>query len=95
VTFIFFIMGFTFSHAYVRPVWFKSLVIFTPFVCISADVLSWYFTKIYPAFAYVVMISGATMALSFSVMWFISAYQIWFYKRPEFLVRGDLDGANS
>ncbi len=93
VTFIFFIMGFIFSHAYVRPVWLKCLVIFMPFVCIAADILSWYFTKIYSFFAYVVMAAGATMAMCFATMWFISAYQIWFYKRPEFLIKDDIDSA--
>ena len=58
VTFIFFIMGFIFSHAYLRPVWFKSLVVFTPFICIAADVSSWYFTKLFAPFAWVVLIAG-------------------------------------
>ena len=31
MTFIFFIMGFIFSHAFIRPVWLKSLVVFIPF----------------------------------------------------------------
>ncbi len=32
ISFIFFILGLIFSHAYVRPVWFKCLVITLPFV---------------------------------------------------------------
>jgi len=85
VTFIFFIMGFIFSHAYLRPIWFKSLVMFTPFVCIAADVSSWYFTKLYSPFAWVVLISGGLMGLSFAIMWITSMYQMWFYKPPEFV----------
>ncbi len=95
VVFIFFIMGFIFSHAYVRPVWFKSLVILTPFICIVADVMSWYFTKLYAGFAYVVMAAGAMMALCFAIMWFTAMWQMWFYKRPGFLVRDDVDGAET
>jgi len=87
VTFIFFIMGFIFSHAWLRPVWLKSLVMFTPFVCIAADVSSWYFTKLYAGFAWVVLISGGFMGLSFAIMWCISMYQMWFYRVPEH-VRG-------
>ena len=83
VTFIFFIMGFIFSHAWLRPVWLKSLVMFTPFVCIAADVSSWYFTKLYAGFAWVVLISGGLMGLSFAIMWCISMYQMWFYRVPE------------
>jgi len=33
LTFIFFIMGFMFTHAYVRPVWLKCLVVAFPFAC--------------------------------------------------------------
>jgi len=85
VTFIFFIMGFIFSHAYVRPIWFKSLVMFTPFISIAADVSSWYFTKLYSQFAWVVLIAGGLMALSFTFMWVVSMYQIWFYTPPKFV----------
>jgi len=83
ITFIFFIVGFIFSHAWIRPVWFKSVVMFLPFLCIAADVSSWYFTKLYHGFAWVVLFAGAGMALSFAVMWFVSMYQMWFYKLPD------------
>ena len=83
LTFIFFIMGFIFSHAYVRPVWFKSVVIILPFLGVSADVLGWYVTKVFTPFAWVVLIAGAINGLSFAVMWFVSMYQMWIYKVPE------------
>ncbi len=89
VTFIFFIMGFIFSHAYVRPLWLKSLVVFTPFICIAADVSSWYFTKLFAPFAWVVMIAGGVMALCFACMWLVSMYQMWFYTPPEFISERD------
>jgi hypothetical protein len=76
-------MGFIYSHAWVRPVWVKSLVLFLPFLCIAADVSSWYFTKLYSGFAWVVLFSGALMGLCFAIMWSVSMYQIWFYKIPE------------
>jgi len=91
VTFIFFIMGFIFSHAYLRPVWFKCLVVFTPFLCIAADVSSWYFTKLFAPFAWVVLFAGGLMGLSFAFMWVVSMYQLWFYKPPDFVVRGHAD----
>jgi len=90
VTFIFFIMGFIFSHAFLRPLWFKSLLVFTPFICIAADVSSWYFTKIYHGFAWVVLISGGLMGLSFAFMWIVSMYQMWFYRVPEHVRTRDL-----
>lgn len=90
VTFIFFIMGFIFSHAYVRPVWLKSLVMFTPFICIAADVSSWYFTKLYSPFAWVVLIAGGLMGLIFAIMWITSMYQLWFYTPPRFVTAVDV-----
>ena len=63
LTFIFFIMGLIYSHAYVRPVWFKCAVVALPFVSIILDVSSWYFTKLYHPFAWVVMFAGGTMGL--------------------------------
>lgn len=91
LTFIFFIMGFIYSHAYVRPVWFKSLVVFTPFMCIAADVSSWYFTKLYAPFAWVVLAAGGLMGLTFAFMWVVSMYQMWFYKPPDYVVRRHAD----
>jgi len=83
ITFIFFILGFIFSHTWMRPVWLKSVIMFTPFLCIAADVSSWYFTKMYSGFAWVVLIAGGLMGLSFAVMWITSMYQMWFYRVPE------------
>lgn len=92
LTFIFFIMGFIFSHAWVRPVWFKALVVAAPFACVMADVSSWYFTKLYSQFAWVVLFAGAIMGLCFAFMWVVSMYQMWFYKVPD-AVRQNIDSA--
>jgi hypothetical protein len=83
LTFIFFIMGFIFSHAYLRPVWFKSLIIAAPFAGVIMDVLGWYVTKVFTPFAWVVLIAGAINGASFAVMWIISMYQMWIYKVPD------------
>jgi hypothetical protein len=79
ITFIFFIMGLIFGHAYMRPVWLKSAIIAFPFFTIVLDTASWYLTKINTAFAWIVILSGAVMGLSFAVQWIVSMYQIWFY----------------
>jgi len=83
LTFIFFIVGFIFSHAYMRPVWLKSVIIIMPFAGVIADVLGWYVTKVFTPFAWVVMIAGMLNGLSFAVMWFVSMYQMWIYRVPE------------
>ena len=93
LSFIFFIVGLIFSHAYVRPVWFKCGVIALPFVAVVADVSSWYFTKLYHPFAWVVMFGGAVMGLCFAFMWCVSMYQMWLGKTPsavEHRTGGDL-----
>ena len=82
LTFIFFIVGFIFSHAYVRPVWFKCSVVALPFFCIVIDVGSWYMVKVYHPFAWLTMASGGLMAMSFAYMWVISMYQMWWAKTP-------------
>ncbi len=82
LTFIFFIMGLMFSHAYVRPVWFKCAVVALPFVAIVSDVSSWYFTKLFHPFGWVVIAAGALMAMCFAVMWVVTMYQLWFTAPP-------------
>jgi len=82
ISFIFFILGLIFSHAYVRPVWFKCLVITMPFVAVAIDISSWYFTKLYHPFAWVVMFAGAMMGLCFAFMWVVSMYQLWVSPAP-------------
>ena len=80
LTFIFFIMGTMFSHAYVRPVWLKCAIVVAPFISLIADVRSWYFTKLYHPFAWVVMIAGGVTGVSFGIMWVTTMYQLWVSK---------------
>lgn len=82
ISFVFFIVGLIFSHAYVRPIWLKSAIVAAPFVGVGLDVCSWYFTKIYHPFAMVTMLAGALMGTSFAAMWCISMYQLWLSKVP-------------
>jgi hypothetical protein len=95
ITFIFFLMGLIFSHAFLRPVWFKCVIMATPFVSIVSDVSSWYFTKLFSPFAWVVLISGGLMGLSFAAMWTISMWQIWFYRVPDWVASRDIDRKRS
>jgi hypothetical protein len=92
ITFVFFIVGLVFSHAYVRPVWFKCTVVALPFVCLTLDVSSWYFTKLYHPFAWVVIAAGGVMAMSFAFMWVVSMYQMWFSKAPSVVLERRSEG---
>jgi hypothetical protein len=92
MTFIFFIVGLVFSHAYVRPLWFKYLIMGLPFAGEAVDISSWYLVKMYHPFAYVTMTAGALMGVSFATMWFISIYQMWIGRTPAaVLQRGEQD----
>lgn len=82
LTMVFFILGTIFSHAHLRPVWFKSLVIATPFAALVLDIGSWYFTKLYQPFAWVVIGGGTLMGLAFAFMWAVSLYQLWLWRAP-------------
>jgi hypothetical protein len=82
ITFIFFITGYIYTHSYVRPAWFKCVVIATPFLSLIVDVAAWYLTKIWTGFAWAVIIGGALYGVSFTIMWFTSMYQMWLFKVP-------------
>jgi len=92
ITFIFFLMGTIFSHAYVRPVWLKCAVVALPFVFLAVDVFSWYFTKLFHPFAFVVMGAGALMGASFAYMWVVSMYQLWFSATPAAVSKREAGG---
>lgn len=83
LTFIFFIMGSIFCHAYMKRKWLKCIIIALPFLSILFDIASWYLTKVFPPFAYVVLGSGAVMGLCFLSQALISLYQMWFFKPDE------------
>lgn len=89
ITFIFFIVGSIFYHANIKTPWLKSAIILMPLLAILFDIGSWYVTKFFPPFAWVVMISGGIMGLAFATQWFVSIWQMWFYKMPTELVRND------
>jgi hypothetical protein len=62
------------------PVLVKRITVVIPFLAMLIDILSWYITKVYPGFAYVVVMTGALMGVSFSIQILVSMYQMWFYK---------------
>ena len=86
ITFIFFIVSSIFAHAWVRPLWFKHVMIVLPFLTILTDIFSWYLTRLYPNFAWFIIVSGALMGLSFTVQWCVSMWQMWFGRVPAAVV---------
>jgi len=83
ITFIFFIVSSIFAHAYMRPLWLKCVIIMMPFLAILTDIFSWYLTKWVPDFAWFIIASGVLMAISFTIQWVVSMWQMWFYTLPD------------
>ncbi len=83
LAFIFAFMGLIFSHAYVRRIWLKNVIIILPFAAIFLDVMSWWLTKVAEPFGYIIFASGALMGVSFAFQWCVSMYQLWFFKCPD------------
>lgn len=56
----------------------KRIIVMIPFLSLLIDTTSWFITRTYPNFAYVVVGSGAMMGLSMGAQIIISLYQMWF-----------------
>jgi len=62
------------------PIWLKRSTVAVPFIFLLSDISAWYFAKITPGFAYMVIVAGGLMGLSFAAQILTSLYQMWFYK---------------
>jgi hypothetical protein len=82
LTFVFFLVGTIFSHAYMRPVWLKCAVMAMPYACLVTDITCWYLIKVYHPFAWITMAAGGLMGMSFAFMWVVAMYQMWISKTP-------------
>ena len=96
MTFIFFVVGLMFTHAYLRPVWFKSAVVALPIATVGLDIGSMYLIKLYHPFAWVTIASGAASAACFAFMCLVTLYQMWFFRPSEAILQrmgGDIPGS--
>ena len=62
-------------------IYVKRVAVVIPFVAMLLDVLSWFITKWFAGFAYVVVLSGALMGMSMATQILLSIYQMWFGRR--------------
>lgn len=76
ISLILFAIGVVFVKAELVP-WLQYSLIVLPFAAILADVLAWFLTKIYPLYAYVVVVGGALMGLAMGAQILIALYQMW------------------
>jgi hypothetical protein len=80
ISFIFMFVGLIFSFAETPTVQYKCIAIGMPYAFLIADVLSWWLTKIHPMFAWLVILAGMGMAVSFIFMWVTALLEMWFYR---------------
>ncbi len=79
-TSIFFLCGLVILFA-ALPLWLKNTLIVAPFAASVLDIWSMLLTRFFgPDFAWMLMISGFVMALSFVCVFVIGIYQMWFQK---------------
>jgi len=76
IGFIFFFVGLIFSFARFNLFW-KGVLIATPFAFLVIDVLSWWLTKIHPFFAWFTIIGGFGYTVAATIMLFTSLAQMW------------------
>ncbi len=79
IAFIFMFVGLIFSFSETSTVRYKSLAIGMPYVFLLADIVSWWLTKLSPSFAWLVMLAGSVMAISFGFMWIVSLLEMWWF----------------
>jgi hypothetical protein len=81
IAFIFMFVGLIFSLTTGVPKALKVITISTPYVFLLVDISSWWLTKLNPNFAWLVILAGGAMALSFAFMWLVSMYEMWILPR--------------
>ncbi len=81
IAFIFFLVGLIFSLSVGIPKWLKELAMLMPFLFLILDVISWWLTKLSPAFAWLTLIGGVGYTIASAFMWITSLYQMWVLPR--------------
>lgn len=81
IAFIFMFVGLIFALTTGVPRTLKAIVIVMPYAFLLIDIASWWLTKLNPNFAWLVIIGGGAMALSFAFMWIVSMYEMWILPR--------------
>ena len=80
ISFIFMFVGIIYSFAETPSVLYKCIAIGMPYTFLLTDILSWWLTKIHPMFAWLVILAGMGMGISFMFMWVISILEMWLYQ---------------
>lgn len=79
ISFIFMFVGLIFSFSETSTIKYKCIAIGMPYVFLLVDILSWWLTKLDPMFAWLVIVAGGGMAVSFAFMWTVSVAEMWLF----------------
>jgi len=79
ISFIFMFVGLIFSFSETSTVKYKCIAIGMPYAFLIVDILSWWLTKLDPIFAWLVIVAGGGMAVSFAFMWTVSVAEMWLF----------------
>ena len=88
IGFIFMFVGLIFSFTETSTLKYKSIAIGMPYVFLLVDIVSWWLTKLNPMFAWLVILAGAGMAVSFLFMWTVSILEMWLFDLAFFDSKG-------
>jgi len=80
ISFIFMFVGIIFNFSETTSILVKSIAVGMPYAFLISDILSWWLTKFHPMFAWVVIIAGMGMAISFMFMWATAILEMWAYR---------------
>ncbi len=79
ISFIFMFIGIIFNFSETTSILIKCVSVGMPYVFLISDILSWWLTKFHPMFAWIVIIAGMGMAISFMFMWATAILEMWMY----------------
>ena len=85
ISFIFMFVGIIFSFSETTDMRFKCMAVGMPYIFLVTDIFSWWLTKYYPVFAWLVVFAGMGMGVSFIFMWFTSIIEMWLFE-PVYVV---------
>ncbi len=77
IAFILYLVGKIFILCEIN-IYLKRVMVLIPFVAMLLDVLSWFITKRFSEFAFLVVFSGALMGISLTMQILLSLHQMWF-----------------
>jgi hypothetical protein len=81
ISFIFMFVGLIFSFSETTSTKYKCIAVGMPYLFLITDILSWWLTKIHPMFAWLIILAGMGMGISFMFMWVTSILEMWLYRQ--------------